>query len=182
MKSVTVETPEVAQTDINRMKLCGIGLSYNSLTGNVASPTLTTESKQSIIGSNETQQAESIRCSKTEVTEQLDSSSDFLCRQVDLPAYSTGVLAFMSQIRMHTEKLTSLADPTGNSHGLAYNAFLSDSVASAREKKSARNTINVEDALGEVESRCTKMAMNIIVDTRLKWLPDILSFLANVMT
>ena len=71
VKLVIVENPEVTYTDIKRMKLCGLGLSYNPSTGNVAVPNLTSKAEQIILGSNRTQQAESVRCAMTEVTEQL---------------------------------------------------------------------------------------------------------------
>ena len=162
----TIKTPEVTQTDIKCMKLFGFGLSYNPMTGNVAAPTLTNEAENIMISLNKSQQAESVRCTMMAVTEQLKYSEDFLCHQGNLPTYSMEIITFMSQIRMYTEKLNALAEP--NVHELSVNAFLSNSISSAREKKSARNTTNVKDALGEVDSKCTKLSTSLSIGTLLK--------------
>ena len=69
VKSVTVGTPKITKADIKRMTLCGLGLSYNPVFGNVAAPTLTAEAEHIILGSNKTQQAGSVRCAMTAFTE-----------------------------------------------------------------------------------------------------------------
>ena len=162
----SLKAPTITERDQIFARIKAFGAIYDPVTGQVSSPELS-DFMEGVLdaGSSKGAQRDAAISTLSSIEETVADSDHFLLRSVDLPTFDNITASFFAQALFCKDAQYALESSRAN--GLVPQMLLPDTAATAKTKSESLGHYEAEEAIGEFESKRTKLDTSFTAATEI---------------
>ena len=176
---VNAKAQAISEAENYNARLYAFGAVFDPASGTVDKPTLSDFVPTMRDQSSKVNRRENAVSAMSSIEDTLADGDHYLGRQTDLPKFDNVTAAFIGNATFSKDPVKTLG--INASDGVTLPMLMPDSASTAAEKADAAFMNHAEDALGEHESRKSKLATTFTSVNELVGMPSLLGTMANVM-